>query len=84
MRHNILAHCRTELLQYNYDYFLNFYRKTPLLITGVDHFSNADYIKLNIFSPAFKSLFNRELNKDFKIDSIYVRFILAQLKVACI
>ena len=45
------------------------YRKTPLLIPGVDHFSNENYIELNIYASNFKNRFNRELDDGFMINS---------------
>ena len=57
--------------------------KDPLLVPGVDHCSNECNSKLDIFPSLFKNGFNRGLNEDCKINSVYVSFYL-NTKVRCI
>ena len=46
------------------------YRKTSLLVPGVDHFSNSNSIKLEIYLYNIKNRFYWGHNSDLKIDSI--------------
>ena len=48
----------------------DFFQISPLLVPDVDNFSNANYIKLEIFLSNFKQRFHRGLNPDLKIDLI--------------
>ena len=46
--------------------YFTIYRKTPLLVPGIGHFSNANYIKFEIYSSNLKKRFNRGIIGNYK------------------
>ena len=64
--HDIFVFTRIKKINFflNCERVITRFPKTPLLVPGVYNFSNASYIKLNLYSSCFKCLFNIDLNED--------------------